>query len=49
MKLILLEEKKNDALIDFKDNIERLRKIRNLNIKNLYKIRNLKKDNIYSA
>jgi len=43
MKFFLLEKKDDSELmdfIDFKDNIERLRKIRSLNIKDLGRIRN---------
>jgi len=32
-ELLLLEEKKDNGIIDYKDNIERLRKVRSLNIK----------------
>lgn len=42
MKFFLLE-KRDNAMIDFKNNIERLRKIRSLNIKNIGRIKNLKR------
>ena len=40
VKFFLLEKRDNNAMIDFKNNIERLRKIRSLNIKNMGRIRN---------
>lgn len=44
MKLLFLEKRDNNAMIDFKNNIERLRKIRSLNIKSMGKIRNLERE-----
>jgi hypothetical protein len=43
MKFFLLEKRDNDAMIDFKNNIERLRKIRSLNITNIGRIKNLER------
>ena len=43
MKFFLLEKRDNDAMIDFKNNIERLRRIRSLNIKNIGRIKNLER------
>ena len=43
MKFLLLEKRDNNAMIDFKNNIERLRKIRSLNIKDISKIKNLER------
>jgi len=43
MKFLLLEKRDNNAMIDFKNNIERLRKIRSLNIKSIDRIKNLEK------
>ena len=49
MKIYVLKQKDSNALIDFKNNIERLRKIRSLNIKDLNRMKSLKKQGIYSA
>ncbi len=43
VKFFLLEKRENNAMIDFKNNIERLRKIRSLNIKDISKIKNLER------
>ena len=43
MKFFLLEKRDNRAMIDFKNNIERLRKIRSLNIKDVSRIKNSEK------
>ncbi len=40
MNPLLLEKRDSNAMIDFRNNIERLRKIRDLNIKDIGKIRN---------
>ena len=44
MKFFLLEKRDNDAMIDFKNNIERLRKIRSLNITNIGRIKSRNDD-----
>ena len=49
MKFFLLEKRDNNAMIDFKNNIERLRKIRSLNIKNMGKIKNMERQGRNSA
>jgi hypothetical protein len=43
MKFFLIEKIDTNAILDFKDNIERLRKIRKLNIKDMDKIKNLER------
>ena len=43
MNFLLLEKRDNNAMINFKNNIERLRKIRSLNIKNIGRIKNLER------
>lgn len=43
MRFLLLEKKDDNAMIDFKNNIEILRKIRSLNIKDIDKIKNLER------
>ena len=44
MKFFLIEKRDNDAMIDFKNNIERLRKVRSLNIKNMGRIKNSERE-----
>ncbi len=43
MNSLLLGKRDNNAMIDFRNNIERLRKIRSLNIKGIGKIKNLER------